>query len=140
VPRLRPRLRHPPGLHRRRADGLPELRRNAAEGVRRRRRDVQRLRVLPDRLARWYEVRGRFVVGVELVVGLGIGGVVLGVVFVGVFFVVGIVVLRLFVLVVELFFLLLGLRSLTPAPPVPPTWRKDRSCSKASESSSSAGT
>lgn len=34
---------------------MPELRRFAAQGFRRGRRDVQRLRVLPDGLPRWYE-------------------------------------------------------------------------------------
>jgi hypothetical protein len=40
---------------------VPELRRIAPQGVRDRRGDLQRLRLLPHRLARWYEVgRERF--------------------------------------------------------------------------------
>src|SRR6476646_11227721 len=47
--RVRPRLRTVPELLRRRPDGLPRVRRAAAQGVQRRRRRLQGLRLLPER-------------------------------------------------------------------------------------------
>ena len=67
--RVRQRLRHPAGLHRRLPHRVPDLRRQAAQAVQRRRRDLQRLGLLPQRLA-----RGSEVVVVGLVVGLRLVG------------------------------------------------------------------
>src|SRR5690606_31473008 len=58
VRRLRPRLRHPPGVHRRLADGLPGVLRAAAQAVRLGGRDLQGFRLLPDRLAQRVEELG----------------------------------------------------------------------------------
>ncbi|VXB69034.1 conserved hypothetical protein [Frigoribacterium sp. 9N] len=48
---MRQRLRHRPVVHRRHADGLPGLPGQAPQGVQPRRRDLQRVGLLPHRLA-----------------------------------------------------------------------------------------
>jgi hypothetical protein len=59
-------LRHPAGLHRRFADRLPELRRQTAQGLHRHRREFQRVRVLPQRLAGGREGRHCGLVGLRV--------------------------------------------------------------------------
>jgi hypothetical protein len=91
---------------------VPELRRLAAQGVRRRGRDVQRLRVLSDRLPR---VEDGVVVGVVVDRLVVVRLVVVRLV------VVLLLVLVILVLIVGL--VLVGLRrvgrTVTPAPPLP---------------------
>ena len=81
--RMRQRVRHPPGVHRRRAHRVRGVRRSPAQALQHDRRDLQRLGLLPHRLARRRRevgvgCRGRRLLVERVVVGRVVVGRLLG--------------------------------------------------------------